>query len=110
MEDAFARKIGEITDNVVQMQVVLGNETTENSTVHNVVTLKRETEPGKARRRQLSSRMNAMTTVSEQLKEDVTRVGKMKGPKGNRGKRGSKGERGDRGKSGLRREPGPPDP
>ena len=109
-EDAFARRIGEITDNVVQMQVVLGNETTENSIVHDVITLKRENERGKARRRQLSSRMNAMTTVSEQLKEDVTRVRKMKGPKGDRGERGLKGERGDRGKSGLRGEPGPSDP
>ena len=103
-EDAFAKRISGITDNVVQMQVVLGNENTENSVVHAVASLKRENERGRVWRRQLSSRMNSMTTVSEQLKEDVERVRKMKGPKGDRGLRGPQGERG------LRGEQGPSDP
>ena len=101
-EDAFAKRISGITDNVVQMQVVLGNENTENSVVHAVASLKRENERGRVWRRQLSSRMNSMTTVSEQLKEDVERVRKMKGPKGDRGLQGERGLRGPQGERGLR--------
>ena len=100
----------EIRENVVAMQVVLGNETTENSLVHDVKVLKSDVEMDKEQDRQLVSRMDSVKTASDQLKEEVETVRKMKGPKGEQGERGLKGERGDRGKSGLRGEPGPSDP
>ena len=41
-EHALATTISGIKDNVVQMQVVLGNETTERTLVHDVKTLKND--------------------------------------------------------------------
>ena len=66
--------------------------------------------------RQLVSRMDSVKTASDQLKEEVETVRKMKGPKGKQGDRGPKGERGDRGPQGERGlngemgEQGPSDP
>ena len=42
--------------------------------------------------RQLVSRMDSVKTASDQLKEEVETVRKMKGPKGEQGDRGPKGE------------------
>ena len=82
------------------MQVVLGNETTENSLVHDVKVLKSDVEMDKEQDRQLVSRMDSVKTASDQLKEEVETVCKMKGPKGEQGDRGPKGDRGPQGESG----------
>ena len=95
------------------MQVVLGNETTENSLVHDVKVLKSDVEMDKEQDRQLVSRMDSVKTASDQLKEEVETVRKMKGPKGEQGDRGPKGESGSvgpQGERGLRGEQGPSDP
>ena len=84
------------------MQVVLGNETTENSLVHDVKVLKSDVEMDKEQDRQLVSRMDSVKTASDQLKEEVETVRKMKGPKGERGDRGPKGETGSAGPQGER--------
>ena len=52
--------------------------------------------------RQLVSRMDSVKTASDQLKEEVETVRKMKGPKGEQGDRGPKGESGSVGPRGLR--------
>ena len=109
-DDSLARTLRGIRENVVAMQVVLGNETTENSLVHDVKVLKSDVEMDKEQDRQLVSRMDSVKTASDQLKEEVETVRKMKGPKGERGDRGPKGERGSAGPRGLRGEQGPSDP
>ena len=112
-DDFLARTLRGIRENVVAMQVVLGNETTENSLVHDVKVLKSDVEMDKEQDRQLVSRMDSVKTASDQLKEEVETVRKMKGPKGERGDGGPKGETGDRGpqgERGLRGEQGPLDP
>ena len=115
-DDSLARTLRGIRENVVAMQVVLGNETTENSLVHDVKVLKSDVEMDKEQDRQLVSRMDSVKTASDQLKEEVEAVRKMKGPKGERGDRGPKGDRGQKGESGsvgergLRGEQGPSDP
>ena len=115
-DDSLARTLRGIRENVVAMQVVLGNETTENSLVHDVKVLKSDVEMDKEQDRQLVSRMDSVKTASDQLKEEVETVRKMKGPKGERGDRGPKGDRGQKGESGsvgprgLRGEQGPSDP
>ena len=115
-DDSLARTLRGIRENVVAMQVVLGNETTENSLVHDVKVLKSDVEMDKEQDRQLVSRMDSVKTASDQLKEEVETVRKMKGPKGEQGDRGPKGDRGQKGESGsvgprgLRGEQGPSDP
>ena len=118
-DDSLARTLRGIRENVVAMQVVLGNETTENSLVHDVKVLKSDVEMDKEQDRQLVSRMDSVKTASDQLKEEVETVRKMKGPKGERGDRGPKGDRGPQGERGsagpqgergLRGEQGPSDP
>ena len=99
-DDSLARTLRGIRENVVAMQVVLGNETTENSLVHDVKVLKSDVEMDKEQDRQLVSRMDSVKTASDQLKEEVETVRKMKGPKGERGDRGPKGDRGQKGESG----------
>ena len=80
------------------MQVVLGNESTANSVVHDVKVLKNDAEKDKEQDRELVSRMDSMKAASDQLREDVETVRKMEGPKG---ERGEKGEQGPRGKPSL---------
>ena len=109
-DDSLARTLRGIRENVGAMQVVLGNETTENSLVHDVKVLKSDVEMDKEQDRQLVSRMDSVKTASDQLKEEVETVRKMKGPKGERGDRGPKGESGSAGPRGLRGEQGPSDP
>ena len=109
-DDSLARTLRGIRENVVAMQVVLGNETTENSLVHDVKVLKSDVEMDKEQDRQLVSRMDSVKTASDQLKEEVETVRKMKGPKGERGDRGPKGESGSVGPQGERGEQGPSDP
>ena len=109
-DDSLARTVRGIRENVVAMQVVLGNETTENSLVHDVKVLKSDVEMDKEQDRQLVSRMDSVKTASDQLKEEVETVRKMKGPKGEQGDRGPKGDRGSTGPRGLRGEQGPSDP
>ena len=118
-DDSLARTLRGIRENVVAMQVVLGNETTENSLVHDVKVLKSDVEMDKEQDRQLVSRMDSVKTASDQLNEEVETVRKMKGPKGEQGDRGPKGDRGQKGESGsagpqgergLRGEQGPSDP
>ena len=112
-DDSLARTLRGIRENVVAMQVVLGNETTENSLVHDVKVLKSDVEMDKEQDRQLVSRMDSVKTASDQLKEEVETVRKMKGPKGEQGDRGPKGESGSvgpQGERGLRGEQGPSDP
>ena len=118
-DDSLARTLRGIRENVVAMQVVLGNETTENSLVHDVNVLTSDVEMDKEQDRQLVSRMDSVKTASDQLKEEVETVRKMKGPKGEQGDRGPKGDRGQKGESGsagsqgemgLRGEQGPSDP
>ena len=100
------------------MQVVLGNETTESSLVHDVNVLKSDVERDKEDDRHLVSRMDSVKTASDQLKEEVETVRKMKGPKGEQGDRGPKGDRarglagpkGERGLKGELGEQGPSDP
>ena len=93
-DDSLARTLRGIRENVVAMQVVLGNETTENSLVHDVKVLKSDVELDKEQDRQLVSRMDSVKTASDQLKEEVETVRKMKGLKGEQGDRGPKGESG----------------
>ena len=64
--------------------------------------LKSDVERDKEQDRQLVSRMDSVKTASDQLKEEVETLRKMKGPKGEQGDRGPKGERGDRGLQGER--------
>ena len=125
-DDSLAKTLREIREKVVAMQVVLGNETTENSLVHDVNVLKSDVEMDKEQDRQLVSRMDSVKTAfffffffffaSDQLKEEVETVRKMKGPKGEQGDRRPKGDRGDRGPQGERGlngemgEEGPSDP
>ena len=112
-DDSLARTLRGIRENVVAMQVVLGNETTENSLVHDVNVLKSDVEMDKEQDRQLVSRMDSVKTASDQLKEEVETVRKMKGPKGEQGDRGPKGESGSagpQGERGLMGEQGPSDP
>ena len=112
-DDSLARTLRGIRENVVAMQVVLGNETTENSLVHDVKVLKSDVEMDKEQDRQLVSRMDSVKTASDQLKEEVETVRKMKGPKGEQGDRGPKGESGSagpQGERGLMGEQGPSDP
>ena len=90
------------------MQVVLGNETTENSLVHDMKFLKSDVEMDKERDRQLASRMDGVKTASDQLKEEVETVLIMKFPKGEQGERGPRGERGDRGPKGESGSAAPP--
>ena len=93
--------------------MVLGNETTENSLVHDVKVLKSDVEMDKEQDRQLVSRMDSVKPASDQLKEEVETVRKMKGPKGEQGDRGPKGESGSAGPQGerdLMGEQGPSDP
>ena len=99
-DDSLARTLRGIRENVVAMQVVLGNETTENSLVHDVKVLKSDVEMDKEQDRQLVSRMDSVKTASDQLKEEVETVRKMKGPKGERGDRRPKGDRGQKGENG----------
>ena len=99
-DDSLARTLRGIRENVVAMQVVLGNETTENSLVHDVKVLKSDVEMDKEQDRQLVSRMDSVKTASDQLKEEVETVRKMKGPKGEQGDRGPKGDRGQKGECG----------
>ena len=101
-DDSLARTLRGIRENVVAMQVVLGNETTENSLVHDVKVLKSDVEMDKEQDGQLVSRMDSVKTASDQLKEEVETVRKMKGPKGERGDRGPKGETGSAGPQGER--------
>ena len=101
-DDSLARTLRGIRENVVAMQVVLGNETTENSLVHDVKVLKSDVEMDKEQDRQLVSRMDSVKTASDQLKEEVETVRKMKGPKGEQGDRGPKGESGSVGPQGER--------
>ena len=103
-DDSLARTLRGIRENVVAMQVVLGNETTKNSLVHDVKVLKSDVEMDKEleQDRQLVSRMDSVKTASDQLKEEVETVRKMKGPKGEQGDRGPKGESGSVGPQGER--------
>ena len=82
VEAALARRIGGIKDDVVQVQVVLGNENTENTLVHDVKTLKQDSRVGRAETKDLERRVNNMKTSSDRLKEDIATVRKMKGPQG----------------------------
>ena len=106
-DDSLARTLRGIRENVVAMQVVLGNETTENSLVHDVKVLKSDVEMDKEQDRQLVSRMDSVKTASDQLKEEVETVRKMKGPKGEQGDRGPQGERGLAGPQGESGSTGP---
>ena len=99
-DDSLARTLRGIRENVVAMQVVSGNETTENSLVHDVKVYKSDVEMDKEQDRQLVSRMDSAKTASDPLKEEVETLRKMKGPKGGQGDRGPKGERGGRGPKG----------
>ena len=100
-DDSLAKTLRGIRENVVAMQVVMGNETTENSLVHDVKVLKSDVKMDKEQDRQLVSRMDSVKTASDQLiKEEVETVRKMKGPKGEQGDRGPKGDRGPQGESG----------
>ena len=99
-DDSLARTLRGIRENVVAMQVVLGNETTENSLVHDMKVLKSDVEMDKEQDRQLVSRMDSVKTTSDQLREEVETVRKMNGPKGEQGDRGPKGDRGPQGESG----------
>lgn len=81
-EDVLERSIDGIKDDVVQMQVRLGNEGTENSLVHDVETLKDESRAVRAETRRLETRANDMEAESEQLKRNVAAVRKMEGPRG----------------------------
>ena len=101
-DDYLARTLRGIRENVVAMQVVLGNETTENSLVHDVNVLKSEVERDKEDDRPLVSRMDSVKTASDRLKKEVETVRKMKSPKGERGDRGPKGDRGSAGPQGER--------
>ena len=96
-DDSLARTLRGIRENVVAMQVVLGNEIMENSLVHDVHVLKSDVEKDKEDDRQLVSRMDSVKTESDQLKEEVETVRKMKGPKGEQGDRRSAGPQGERG-------------
>ena len=97
-DDSLARSLRGLRENVVAMQVVLGNESTANSVVHDVKVLKNDAEMDKEQDRELVSRMDSMKAASDQLREDVETVRKMEGPKG---ERGEKGEQGPRGKPSL---------
>ena len=97
-DDSLARSLRGLRENVVAMQVVLGNESTENSVVHDVKVLKNDAEMDKEQDRELVSRMDSMKAASDQLREDVETVRKMEGPTG---ERGEKGEQGPRGKPSL---------
>ena len=87
-DDSLARSLRGLRENVVAMQVVLGNESTENSVVHDVKVLKNDAEMDKEQDRELVSRMDSMKAASDQLREDVETVRKMEGPKGERGEKG----------------------
>ena len=107
-DDSLARTLRGIRENVVAIQVVLGNETTENSLVHDVKVLKSDVEIDKEQDRQLVSRMDSVKTASDQKGEQGDR-----GPKGDRGPQdesGSAGPQGERGLKGDMGEEGPSDP
>ena len=89
-------------ENVVAMQVVLGNETTESfsSLVDDVKVLKSDVEMDKKQDWQLVSKMDSVKAASDQFNLEVEIVRKMKGPKGEQGDRGPKGDRGPQGESG----------
>ena len=97
-DDSLARSLRGLRENVVAIQVVLGNESTENSVVHDVKVLKNDAEMDKEQDRELVSRMDSIKAASDQLREDVEALRKMEGPKG---ERGEKGEQGPRGKPSL---------
>ena len=100
-DDSLARSLRGLRENVVAMQVVLGNESTENSVVHDVKVLKNDAEMDKEQDRELVGRMDSMKAASDQLREDVETVRKMEGPEGERGEKGEQGEQGHRGKPSL---------
>ena len=107
-DDSLARTLCRIKQDVVEMQVVLGNETTENSLVHDVTSLKSNVALDKERDRQMAViQMDSVKAASDQLKEDVETVRKMKGPQGERGDRGPHGERGSVGLKGECGDRGP---
>ena len=58
------------------MQVVLGNETTENSLVHDVKVLKSDVEMDKEQIGSWLAEMDSMKAASDQLKEEVETVRK----------------------------------
>ena len=57
--------IGEYGKMLWQLQVVLGNETTENSLVHDVTVLKSNVEKDKEDDRHLASRMDSVKTAPD---------------------------------------------
>ena len=71
VEKTSQRAIDSIKDNVVQMQVVLGNANTERTLVHDVETLKAEKEE--------------LRETSAKMQSHLTKIRKMKGPRGERG-------------------------
>ena len=84
--------------------------------VHDVNVLKSDVERDKEDDRRLVSRMDSVKTASDQLKEEVETVRKMKIPKREHGDRvpkgdkGSAGPQGERGLKGEMGEQGPSDP
>ena len=73
-----------------------------NSLVLDVNVLKSDVERDKEDDRQLVSRMDSVKTASDQLKEEVETVRKMKGPNGEQGDRGPEENRGSAGPQGER--------
>ena len=60
---SLARSLRGLRENVVAMKVVLGNEGTENSVVHDVKVLKNDAEMDKEQDRQFVSRMDSINPI-----------------------------------------------
>ena len=123
-ETASRRTLGKMKNRIVQMQVLMGNENTSNTVIHDVETLK----ANKLDRTEAEVLEKGIKRSSDSLREDMSKITKMKvprgargspgergleGPKGDTGLRGQKGDTGERGipgETGLRGDTGPPGP
>ena len=123
-ETASRRTLGEMKNRIVQMQVLMENENTSNTVIHDVETLK----ANKLDRTEAEVLEKGIKRSSDSLREDMSKITKMKGPRGARGspgerglegpkgdtglqgQKGDTGERGIPGETGLRGDTGPPGP
>ena len=81
------------------------NGTPEKSLVHDMKVLKSDEKMDKEHDMQFVSRLDSVKTVSDQLKEDVGTVRKMKGRKGEQEERERERERGTKSKRRVDRKP-----
>ena len=97
-ETASRRTLGEMKDRILQMQVLMGNENTSNTVFYDVETLKAD----KLDRTEAEVLGKGIKRSSDSLREDMSKIRKMKGPNGARGSPGERGLEGPKGDTGLR--------